>query len=145
MTVPNLTPHPRDSGFTLLEMLVVLALLGLMITVLTGAISFGIAARGRINAVEADREDLTSLRLVMVQKLAEAYPDWVRFGDHQAVDFEGDADHLTFLAPALQTLGPGLAHYHFEAIATGRARVLRLRTAFANAVPNPKELSADFA
>lgn len=141
-------PHPArkslGAGFTLLEMLIVLALLGLLVVVLVGMISLGINARARITAVADDHEDLASLRRILVQELGRAYPDWIKVGDRKMIDFDGGTDHVAFLAPALETMGPGLAHYRLSmAQDHGRNEIL-LEARLATDNP-PDGLSADFA
>jgi len=132
------------AGFTLLEMLIVLALLGLLTVVLVGMISLGINARARITTVADDHEDLASFRRILVQELGRAYPDWIKAGDRQMIDFDGGADHVAFLAPALQTMGPGLAHYRLLlAQDHGRNEIL-LQASLAVDQP-PDGLSTDFA
>ena len=138
------TDRPDTAGFTLLEILIVLALLGLLVVVLTGTISFGISARGRVSAVAADGDDLSSLRRILVQQLGRTYPDWVKAGNRRVVAFDGSPDDLEFLAPSLQAMGPGLAHYRLELDRKGGRNDLLLRASLA-ADSDPASLSTSFA
>ncbi|MCF3948165.1 prepilin-type N-terminal cleavage/methylation domain-containing protein [Acidiphilium sp. AL] len=103
--------HRGSDGFTLLEMLVVLVLSGMLIAVLAGVISLGIAARARVTAVTTNQRDFADFRRILTRELGRAYPAWVVHGRSGSVDFAGTSDSLSFLAPALETQGTSMAHF----------------------------------
>ncbi|MHB1303874.1 MAG: PulJ/GspJ family protein [Acidiphilium sp.] len=125
--------HDRhgEDGFTLLEMLVVLALSGLVIAILAGAISLGIAARARVTAVTANQLDFGAFRRILTRELGRAYPAFVVHGHVGSVDFTGTPDRMAFLAPALDAQGKGMARFRL-ALARRQGRpAIMIRTALA--------------
>jgi general secretion pathway protein J len=106
----------RQTGFTLMELLVAVVLLALLSVILTGSLRFGFRAWAR-GADHAERVD----QIVLVQDflrrtIADVYPfflisDPTRGGGH--VDFAGTAQHLGFLAAAPIALG-GRGRARFE-------------------------------
>lgn len=107
----NVREDATEAGFTMLEMLVVLALLSLLMVVLTGTIYLGINARARVTAVAMDVQDFSSFRRILTEKLVDAYPQWISNSQASFVDFNGDATHINFLGPALETQGAGFSRY----------------------------------
>lgn len=132
------------TGFTLLEMLIVLALLGLLATVLTGAIYLGVTARARVTAVTTDEADFVALQRILNNQLSLAYPDWINAGQYQEVDFTGGARQLQFLAPALMVQGTGFAAYSLSLGQVNGHSALLLRSSFP-AGGNASTLTAEFA
>ncbi|MCF3945774.1 prepilin-type N-terminal cleavage/methylation domain-containing protein [Acidiphilium iwatense] len=136
--------HRGSDGFTLLEMLVVLALSGMLIAVLAGVISLGIAARARVTAVTTNQRDFADFRRILTRELGRAYPAFVVHGHAGSVDFTGTSDRMTFLAPALDAQGQGMARFHLAfARRQGKAAIL-IRTALATPTPGPTR-TAGFA
>lgn len=98
----------REGGFTLLELLVALALVGLIVAMLFGSLRFGIRVWEAGNeTIEASAE----LRLVqgfIRRQLGQAFPvvRSKRSGDSY-VEFDGQRDSLAFVAPMPAHLGGG--------------------------------------
>lgn len=124
------TANPGDSGFTLLEMLVVLALLSLLLAVLTSTIYLGINARARVTAVTLDAQDFAGFRRIITEKLEYAYPEWISNAQSSNVDFTGTTAHLNFLGPALETQGAGFSRYDISLARENGHRAILLQTAY---------------
>jgi prepilin-type N-terminal cleavage/methylation domain-containing protein len=115
-----------EAGFTLLEILIVLVLLGLLAAVLSGALYLGVSARARIDKAANDQADLAAFQRIVTNQLSRTYPDWIKVGPNQAIDFTGGPDHLAFLAPALMAQGQGLAEYSLSVADRNGQNVLLL-------------------
>ena len=105
-----MTADPRDgeAGFTLVELLVALALFSLLCTLLFGNIRFGMTA-WRYGAVHAEQFDHTTVVQGLLRRLVEeAYPLFLA-GDptHPHVDFNGKQTSLDFLSSAPTAAGAG--------------------------------------
>jgi len=125
--------RPRNltvAGFTLLEMLIVLVLLSLLATTLTGAIFLGVTSRARVTAMTSDQADFGAFARVLMDQLRFAYPDWINAGRYQEVDFTGGSDQLQFLAPALMVQGTGLAEYNLSTARVSGRLALLLTSSF---------------
>jgi len=104
---------PCEAGFTLLETLIAMTLLGMMTVVIAAGLRTGtrVWERGEAHAQAAD--DIRTVQAVIHSALSAAYPYLVaRSGEDPFIDFDGQAQSLTFLAPAPAAMAPG-----------GRARI----------------------
>ena len=89
-----------EAGFTLLELLVATALLGLLSVVLLGSTRFGIQVWARSESAIADSNQIRRVQTALSEELSRAYPLFVASGTPDAhIDFDGSADRLTFLSP----------------------------------------------
>jgi len=97
---------PGDSaGFTLVEVLVGLALFGLLTLAMVGAVRLGLIGGQRVDAASAAAEDLraTARLFAHLVERGEPMPDWSgREGD---VAFVGEPAALTFVAVLPQGAG----------------------------------------
>lgn len=116
------------TGFTLLEMLIVLALLSMLMLALTGIILVGIMARGRVTEVTVDQQDFSAFERLVTNELGRAYPDWIKEGNIQCIDFNGASDNVVFLAPALDSQGQGLAYYSLSIVREDGQNAILLKT-----------------
>lgn len=107
---------PRAArGFTLLEMLVAVAILSLLVAVTFGAVRT--ASRSLDAGLQrADAtEELRSVADFLRRQLAQLTPLRVPVGDEARIAFRGDAERLRFIAPAPQhARGPGLLVFELE-------------------------------
>ena len=103
-----MTARPRlasDAGFTLTELLVVIALLGLMSLVLAPNLKVALEVWPRIAATNAEGEKLDSARLRLANLLSRARPLFVEDAGQGNVRFDGTTDRIGFLAPLAERFG----------------------------------------
>ncbi len=90
----------QEAGFTLLELLIATALLGLLSVVLVGSTRFGIQVWARSESAIADSNQIRRVQMALSEELSRAYPLFIASGTPDAhIDFDGGADRLTFLSP----------------------------------------------
>jgi len=102
------TARSAEAGFTLVELLVALALFSLLTLVLFGSIRFGTTAwmHGTTRADQVDQN--LHVQNLLRQLIEAAYPLFVAdraTGGH--IDFDGTDHSLSFLAPTPIALGTG--------------------------------------
>lgn len=95
-----------DAGFTLTELLVVVALLGLISLVMAPNLKVALEAWPRMAATNAEGEKLDSVRLHLTDLLSQSRPFLVENAGQGVVRFDGAADQISFLAPLAQRFGP---------------------------------------
>ena len=106
----------RDKGFTLLEMLLAIALLGLMMILVATALTSG---RHTLETVDRYAARLTEIRAAqgfLRNALEQALP--IPFEGNTVQPgpmFEGDSEHLRFVAPLPAALNGGLQTHTFTA------------------------------
>ncbi|HXY99648.1 MAG TPA: prepilin-type N-terminal cleavage/methylation domain-containing protein [Stellaceae bacterium] len=107
------------AGFTLLELLVAMTLLGLLTVLLFGGLKFGARAWARGEAHSAGAEEVRFVQQLLRRELEESYPFFLATDPLDPhVTFEGETQSLTFLAPAPQSLGvAGRARITLRAVA----------------------------
>ncbi len=90
----------REAGFTLLELLVAVTLLGLLTIVLYGSLHFGVQVWARSEDALDSTNRIRDVRTMLARDLTHAYPLLVSTDSvHAHIDFDGAADSVTFLAP----------------------------------------------
>jgi general secretion pathway protein J len=99
----------RRAGFTLLELLIAITLLGLLMAGLLGGLRLGARAWDR----SADRLDesgrLLAVHGFLTDRLSNAMPIYVQGAESgDALAFAGEADRLTLVTTLPDQLGPGL-------------------------------------
>ena len=115
-----------ESGFTLLEMLIVLALLAIFAATLAGSLRFGVTAEGHVSFRAASDDAVWRAERFLRDRLSDAQPVWIRDEHKGHVDFAGEANRMEFLAPTLQSFGGiGLSRYRLAVeMADAHARLL---------------------
>lgn len=96
-------------GFTLLEMLVALALLGGLGLLLAGALQTGGLAWRRSRGISEDVALRDGLRLAFEHQLGQAQPVFAGADPGDArLDFLGEPDGVSFLGPLPEAIAPGV-------------------------------------
>lgn len=112
-----------EAGFTLLELLIAMTLLGLLMVVVLGGLRFGARAWERNEAHTMATDDIRQAQSLLRREIAHAYPYFIMKQEdltNRHVDFKGTESEMTFLAPAPAALGgAGWAHVTFEEVAVG--------------------------
>ncbi len=85
------------SGFTLVEMLVGLALLGLMTLLLFGALRFSIRSWDRAEIKTLQVVDLRIVEAVLRREIAKAFPLRIGQANENKIAFEGDSRQVHFV------------------------------------------------
>ncbi len=99
----------RDAaGFTLVELLIAVTLLGLLTTVLAGGFRFGLRAWERGQTHGAGVDEVRLVQTALRRELQQAYPFFLT-GEaaHARIDFHGKRDSLAFLGPPPQAMITG--------------------------------------
>ena len=95
-----------QAGYSLVELLIVLALLGLISLAIAGGMSFGTRVWERTEQEVSGTEQATGGHELLRTLLSNAYPRKSgEAGTEQHVAFEGTSDRMTFLVAASAQLG----------------------------------------
>ncbi len=99
-----------EAGFTLLELLISMTLLGLLMVVVLGGLRFGARAWERNEAHTTATDDIRQTQALLRREIGLAYPllvlDQANLTNRH-VDFDGSEDSMSFLAPAPSCAGRG--------------------------------------
>jgi general secretion pathway protein J len=97
-----------EAGFTLLELLVAMAVLSLLSLVMMGGLKFGARVWERTQGTSDESDAVTTAEAFIRHQLAATYPQWHDTGpDRPHVLFDGEAHSVAFLAPQPEQFGPG--------------------------------------
>ncbi|MGF1631832.1 MAG: prepilin-type N-terminal cleavage/methylation domain-containing protein [Kiloniellaceae bacterium] len=124
-----LARSPGEAGFTLLELMVSITVLGLLSVMMVGGLNFGARVWERTESAAQDQGRVAAVQALLRRQVAQMQPQQVRGADRRPrIAFEGTAGRLVFVAPLPQYLGQG--GYHLIAVeseAAGATRNLVLR------------------
>jgi general secretion pathway protein J len=116
----------REAGFTLMELLVALALLGLLTVLVFGGLRLSIRAWSRTHDEVAQATDLWAVESLLGRTIANADPAFASpDANGQALAFDGEDRALALLAPLPQAIAPGLtARMRFYLLPDGESQSL---------------------
>jgi general secretion pathway protein J len=98
----------NEAGFTLLELLVAMAVLSLLSLVMMGGLKFGARVWERAQGTSDESDAVTTAEAFIRHQLVAAYPQWHDTGpDKPHILFAGDQHGVTFLAPRPEQFGTG--------------------------------------
>lgn len=100
---------PGGAGFTLVELLIAIALIGMLTVLAYGDVQFGNLSWHHANLVRNADAELVAIRQVLGRSIANAYPAYAS-GDlaDTKIAFDGAAETLDLVAPLPEAFGPGL-------------------------------------
>jgi prepilin-type N-terminal cleavage/methylation domain-containing protein len=124
MTDIHTNETSRESGFTLLELLVSIVILSLIVTIAYSALTVG--SRSWQGAAGTIKENSTIRFAVQFirKKIEQIYPIYWKDGVKQVLAFQGEEDGVKFIAPAPQ--GRETVEYYEYYIATEQEDLDRL-------------------
>jgi general secretion pathway protein J len=95
-----------DAGFTLLELLIMVALLAMLSLVLFGGLRFGTRTWEAAENSATQADAVLAVQKRLSERLSAAYPLFVRDASGNGhVAFDGSPERVTFLAPAASPRG----------------------------------------
>lgn len=113
----------QQRGFTLLEVLVVISLLGLLLTLIGAALSGANRVMAKAERYSSRLDEVRSSENFLRSAIAQALPLAAgKPGQAQSPMFQGDTQSLSFYAPLPATLGGGV-YRHQVSLAKGRLQV----------------------
>ena len=122
--------HRRDgpAGFTLLELLIALTLVGLLATLVFGGVRLAARAWGRTDDRAAEAADRWAVVNVLRDAITGAYPAFASPDPRdRTIAFDGEAASLVLLAPLPQAIAAGVtAEMRFYLAGEGAAKTLVL-------------------
>jgi general secretion pathway protein J len=89
----------NDSGFTLLELLIAVALLGLLSFILASSMRFGVQVWARSHNALETAHGIREAQTALMDGLARAYP-LSGHGSNGQADFDGATGSIAFVAPS---------------------------------------------
>ena len=126
-----------QAGFTLVELLVVVSLLGLLALLVAGGMRFGFRARTRVQAQDVASTDTAAVERLFRRAVDGAYPAFASSGlMDQSIAFDGRVDALTLVAPLPDAIEPGVlgvAHFFLAKDREGTALFMSWRLALPSA------------
>lgn len=118
-----------EAGFTLLELLIAMTLLGLLMVLLFGGLRFGARVWERSEAHTTDLDDIRIAQTFIRSEIEQAYPLLVLADPlHPHIDFDGAADAVRFLASAPTGIASaGRVHIDLRAVSQDGGTVLMVK------------------
>jgi general secretion pathway protein J len=113
----------NQRGFTLLEVMVVISLLGVLLTLIGAAISGANRAMAKAERYSNRLDEVRSTQNFLRSAIGQALPLAAgKPGESYSPMFQGDADSLRFYAPLPATVGGGV-YRHQVSLVEGRLQV----------------------
>jgi general secretion pathway protein J len=114
------------AGFTLVELLIALTLVGLLTTLVYGGLRLAAQAWSRVERQTADAADLGAVAEVLRHALSAAYPAYASAEpSDRAIAFDGEVDSVALVAPLPQAIAAGVpAQLRFFVVGDERPRTL---------------------
>src|SRR5581483_6888433 len=111
-------------GFTLVELLVALAIFGFLSSLVFGGVGLAIRSWTRAHDQVAGTADVWAVQGLLRRSLSGAYPALAsRSAGDATIDFDGEPDALTLVAPMPQAVAvPVPARLRFFLAPDGRSR-----------------------
>jgi general secretion pathway protein J len=132
----------NQRGFTLLEMIIGMVLLGLILVLLYGGLNLSIKGWDSGEQKVSATARQVAVSNFLHRQLAQVYPlVWVDSDANKVLAFDGGSESLSFAAPIQAVLGPGgvnLLTLRAEKTDEGSDLSFRWR------IPDPKQQSFDF-
>lgn len=97
----------RQSGFTLLELLISLVLISLIVTMLFGGLRLGSQGWERSDEHVERTDNIRLVREFIRRSLAQVRPVWYGDGKQKEILFQGDTEILEWVTPMSEHVGPG--------------------------------------
>ena len=110
----------RSAGFTLIETLVALTVLGLISVMLTAGLASGGQTWRRMTVGQRSGQAVAAAQEALRNRLQSAYPAALFGGSRPAVDFRGEAAQVEFLAPGPLADGPHALRRYVLSVTPGR-------------------------
>lgn len=119
---------PGEAGFTLLELLIVLTLVGMLTTLVFGGVRLAARAWGRTDDRATDAADQWAVANLLRDAITAAYPAFASADlQDRSIAFDGEARSLALLAPLPQAIAAGVpAQLRFFLAGEGRSKTLDL-------------------
>ena len=104
---PHLLPRPYalSSGFTFVEMVIALALIGLITLMLFSGLRLGTRAWEGVENIAEQTAEPRIARSFLARALAQVRPAQITFDGEQLLVFGGDEENLEFVAPLSEHVG----------------------------------------
>jgi general secretion pathway protein J len=118
--------HRHEAGFTLVELLVALALLGLLTVLVFGGLRLSLRAWTKTHDEVAEATDLWAVESLLNRTIASADPAFASpDANDRVLAFDGEDQALALLAPLPQAIAPGLiARMRFFLLPDGESQSL---------------------
>ncbi|MGD0189606.1 MAG: prepilin-type N-terminal cleavage/methylation domain-containing protein [Rhizomicrobium sp.] len=98
--------RPVDGGYTIVEMLVSLMILGMLGTMMLSGVSAGRRVWERTDALDSAVEEVAGAQMLLRQRIEHVYPVTVFETLPPTSDFDGESSTVTFVAPPRDAQSP---------------------------------------